>query len=199
MELEQQFLRLLDIVERIQNKVCQLEEENKRLIRGQKQRLEWVEMNQQDNVHFQENISYELRALLQQPQEGTYFPRILPGEAAIEEIVGHGKSLARFGDGEFAAIAGRLRHRFQSQRDAALQERLKEVLQSEDENLLLGIADNYGSLEKYTAQAKREIRAYLHCLQRRAAGMAPQRRNRSRQPARKSRGRALELQQTFLI
>ncbi len=161
MELEQQFLRLLDIVERIQNKVCQLEEENKRLIRGQKQMLEWVEMNQQDNVHFQENISYELRALLQQPQEGTYFPRILPGEAAIEEIVGHGKSLARFGDGEFAAIAGRLRHRFQSQRDAALQERLKEVLQSEDENLLLGIADNYGSLEKYTAQAKREIRAYL--------------------------------------
>ena len=92
MELEQQFLRLLDIVERIQNKVCQLEEENKRLIRGQKQMLEWVEMNQQDNVHFQENISYELRALLQQPQEGTYFPRILPGEAAIEEIVGHGKT-----------------------------------------------------------------------------------------------------------
>ena len=45
--------------------------------------------------------------------------------------------------------------------DAALQERLKEALQSEDENLLLGIADNYGSLEKYTAQAKREIRAYL--------------------------------------
>lgn len=52
MELEQQFLRLLDIVERIQNKVCQLEEENKLLIRGQKQMLEWVEMNQQDNVYF---------------------------------------------------------------------------------------------------------------------------------------------------
>ena len=31
MELEQQFLRLLDIVERIQNKVCQLEEENTRM------------------------------------------------------------------------------------------------------------------------------------------------------------------------
>ena len=32
MELEQQFLRLLDIVERIQNKVCQLEEDRKSVV-----------------------------------------------------------------------------------------------------------------------------------------------------------------------
>ena len=160
MELEQQFLSLLGIVEGLQKRVYQLEEENKLLIRGQKQILEWAEQNQKDNIHYQENAAYELRDNIEHPMEG-FFPKILSGELAIEEIVTHGKSLARFGDGEFAAIAGLIRHRFQTEVEEELQQRLKETLQSEEENLLIGIADNYGSLEKYTDQAKREIRCYL--------------------------------------
>ena len=61
MELEQQFLSLLGIVEGLQKRVYQLEEENKLLIRGQKQILEWAEQNQKDNIHYQENAAYELR------------------------------------------------------------------------------------------------------------------------------------------
>ncbi len=160
MELEQQFLSLLGIVEGLQRRVYQLEEENKVLIRGQKQLLEWAELNQQDNVHFQDNAAYELRDALGRPQEG-YFPRILDGDAAIEEIVWHRKSLARFGDGEFAAIAGRIRHRFQTELDGELQRRLGEALRADNPDLLIGIADNYGSLEKYTEQTRREIRRYL--------------------------------------
>ena len=161
MELEQQFLSLLGIVEGLQRRVYQLEEENKLLIRGQKQMLEWWEQNQQDNLNFQENAIYELYDGMKAQLDG-FFPKILPGESAVEEIIAHGKSLARFGDGEFAAIAGRIRHRFQTEVEENLGERLKEVLQSEDENLLVGIADNYGSLEKYTEQARREIRCYLN-------------------------------------
>ena len=52
MELEQQFLSLLGIVEGLQRRVYQLEEENKLLIRGQKQLLEWSEQNHQANMHF---------------------------------------------------------------------------------------------------------------------------------------------------
>ncbi|EOS23266.1 glycosyltransferase [Lachnospiraceae bacterium 3-1] len=161
MELEQQFLSLLGMVEGLQRRVYQLEEENKLLIRGQKQILEWAEQNQKDNMHYQENAVYELRDSIEHPKE-EFFPKILGGELAIEEIVTHGKSLARFGDGEFAAIAGRIRHRFHTKVEGELQQRLREVLQSEQKNLLIGIADNYGSLEKYTQQARREIRCYLN-------------------------------------
>jgi glycosyltransferase family protein len=138
-----------------------LEEENKLLIRGQKQLLEWSEQNHQEHLNFQENAVYELYDRMKEPFEG-FFPKISSGELAVEEIVNHGKSMARFGDGEFAAIAGRIRHRFQTQVEEELSRKLKETLQSEDENLLVGIADNYGSLEKYTEQAKREIRCYLN-------------------------------------
>ena len=161
MELEQQFLSLLGIVEGLQRRVYQLEEENRLLTRGQKQILEWAEQKQQDNIYFQENAVYELWDRIQHPMDG-FFPKIARGEQAIDEIVAHGKSLARFGDGEFAAIAGRIRHRFQTEVEEELSHRLKEVLQSEDSNLLIGIADNYGSLEKYTEQSRREIRCYLN-------------------------------------
>ncbi len=161
MELEQQFLSLLGIVEGLQRRVYQLEEENKLLIRGQKQLLEWSEQNHREHLNFQENAAYELYDRMKEPFEG-FFPKISSGELAVEEIVNHGKSMARFGDGEFAAIAGRIRHRFQTQVEEELSRKLKETLQSEDENLLVGIADNYGSLEKYTEQAKREIRCYLN-------------------------------------
>lgn len=161
MELEQQFLSLLGIVEGLQRRVYQLEEENRLLTRGQKQILEWAEQKQQDNIYFQENAVYELWDRIQHPMDG-FFPKIARGEQAIDEIVAHGKSLARFGDGEFAAIAGRIRHRFQTEVEEELSHRLKEVLQSEDSNLLIGIADNYGSLEKYNEQSRREIRCYLN-------------------------------------
>lgn len=165
MELEQQFLSLLGIVEGLQRRVYQLEEENKLLIRGQKQLLEWSEQNYQANIHFQENIIYELQDALEHPRE-EFYPKILAGELAIDEIVKHGRSLARFGDGEFAAMEGRVRHRFQLEVKEELAQKLQEVLQSEEENLLIGIANNYGSLEKYTEQAKREIRCYLNPLVR---------------------------------
>ena len=70
MELEQQFLSLLGIVEGLQRRVYQLEEENKLLIRGQKQLLEWSEQNHQEHLNFQENAVYELYDRMKQPLEG---------------------------------------------------------------------------------------------------------------------------------
>ena len=113
-----------------------------------------------DNLYFQQNINYELRDTLEVSE--IFFPKIYAGEIAIKKIIKERKSLARFGDGEFSVIAGRIRHKFQTQEDEELKKRLIEVLHSKNENLLIGIADNYGSLEKYTPQAKREIRCYLN-------------------------------------
>lgn len=159
--MEQQFLALLKIVEDLQKKVIRLERENQLLIRSQKQLMEWMEQHQQDNLFFQRNVEYELKAAMDSPTD-YFFPKICDTYNTVEEIIKNGKSLARFGDGEFSAIAGRIRHRFQTEQDEGLSRRLIEVLQSEDDRLMIGIADNYGSLEKYTEQAKREIRCYLN-------------------------------------
>lgn len=161
MELEQQFLTLLKIVEEMQKKVNRLEKENQLLIQGQKQLIEWCELNQRDNAYFQDNIEYELRDAFCH-SSSDFLPRVCDGEIVVEKIINERKSLARFGDGEFSAIAGRVRHRFQTQADEGLKQRLIEVLQSNNKDLLIGIANNYGSLKEYNAQAKREIRCYLN-------------------------------------
>lgn len=90
-----------------------------------------------------------------------WYPDIASVEETLNEIINHGKSIARFGDGEFATIYGRVRHKFQTEQDDRLAARLLDVLASEDDRLMVAIADNYGNLERYSEQAKREIRFYL--------------------------------------
>jgi glycosyltransferase family protein len=130
------------------------------LVRSNKQLIEWMNDTIQEFEDYKENAVYEIRDERWAPIQKMY-PNIQSGDKAIDRIVNEGKSLARFGDGEFATIAGRVRHRFQSEVDTGLGKRLQEVLQTPQENLLIGLADNYGSLEQYNEQAKREIRRYM--------------------------------------
>lgn len=160
MEQEQIVLELLNIVEDLQKRVIRLERDNASLVRSQKQLLEYAQMNQSDAVHFRDNVAYEL-ADRPGVLRDCFFPKIADGQEAIDRIVGEGCSMARFGDGEFSAIAGRIRHHFQTKADEGLARRLAEVLNSPEEKLLIGLANNYGSLDKYTEQAKREIRCYM--------------------------------------
>lgn len=81
-------------------------------------------------------------------------------ETTIQEIVRNHKSLARFGDGEFAIIAGEMRQKFQRY-DPELAARLIEVIRTEEEGLMVAVADNYGSLEKYNEDARQGIRSYM--------------------------------------
>lgn len=159
--IEQEFLGLVRVVERMQQKISSLENINQTLIRSNKELIQLLEDNQTELITYQRNLFFELNDPRNERMD-TWYPQIEPSEKVIEQIVCNKKSLARFGDGEFSAIAGRVRHQFQNEPDEQLGQRLKEVLQSDQENLLIGIADNYGSLEKYTEQAKREIRCYLN-------------------------------------
>lgn len=162
--MEKQFLQLVQIVEGMQQRISSLENANQVLLRSNKQCLELLEDQQKELAAYQRNLFFEMNdpSLCRKEGEGFWYPSILSAKETIDLLVNERKSLARFGDGEFAAIAGRIRHRFQTEIDEGLRQRLLEVLQSEEENLLIGIADNYGSLEKYTEQAKREIRCYLN-------------------------------------
>ncbi|MCI8634305.1 MAG: DUF1792 domain-containing protein [Eubacterium sp.] len=89
-----------------------------------------------------------------------FYPKIIDSQTAVQEIIDQKKSIARFGDGEFAIICGHVRSQFQRV-DEDLGKRLKQVLQSDIDNLMIGIADNYGNLDKYTDFAANGIRLYM--------------------------------------
>ncbi len=93
-------------------------------------------------------------------REGYHFPVIINTQETIDEIIKNRKSMARFGDGEFAQIIKVNRHKFQKL-DDRLGRRLEEVLHSHDPDVLIAIANNYGSLQDYTEAAADAIRIYM--------------------------------------
>ena len=170
--MEQQFLALVRIVEEMQQRILTLENTNQVLVRSNKQLIELMDEKEKELADYQRNLFYELNDPVASEKEngcqrvdrekGNWYPRIASAEETILRIREEKKSLARFGDGEFAAIAGRIRHRFQTESDEGLRQRLLEVLTVEEEDLLVGLADNYGSLTPYSQQSRREIRRYLN-------------------------------------
>lgn len=103
-----------------------------------------------------DNLKYELLYNSERPQ----YPKILSGDMAIEKIINEGKSMSRFGDGEFAVIAGVDRQKFQ-RADEKLAKRLVEVLKAKQDDVLVCIPDIYGDLSKYNTECKYNIRAYM--------------------------------------
>lgn len=105
------------------------------------------------------NIKYEILDPRNEEQI-LPLPIIRNADELLDKLLIEKNSLARFGDGEFSIMDGIKRCGFQHP-DDKLAKRLKEVIESEEENLLIGIADNYGSLEKYTDAAALAIRSYM--------------------------------------
>jgi len=108
--------------------------------------------------HRLDNIGYEISD--PKFQRGLWYPKIMNKEETIAEIVKHKKSIARFGDGEFSIIAGASRWKFQKN-DERLAYRLKEVLQSDKENVLIGIGDFYGDQSLRPTNAANAVRIYM--------------------------------------
>jgi glycosyltransferase family protein len=158
--LEDQFGQLCRITENLQQKVLEQEQTNQLLVRSNQQLIEWLNGVIRDMNMYQENARYELLDP-RLSEEDCWYPQIQEVEESVQDIILNHKSLCRFGDGEFATIDGVSRHHFQTIMNPLLSVRLEEVLRSADENILIAIANNYGNLEAYTEQAKREIRAYM--------------------------------------
>ncbi|MCM1215147.1 MAG: GT-D fold domain-containing glycosyltransferase [Lachnospiraceae bacterium] len=108
--------------------------------------------------HTQDNLGYEVSD--RKFQEKLWYPRIMSAEDTFREIIENKKSIARFGDGEFGIIFGEQRWRFQGKNER-LALRLKEALQSKQENLLIGLNDFYGDLSTWTKRAADGVRIYL--------------------------------------
>lgn len=99
-----------------------------------------------------ENYPYEL--------SGEQEIHIRSSEELLKEILIRKRSLCRFGDGELELIRGKERPWFQKV-DQGLSFRLKEILESDEENIKIAVADDFGSLACYTEDAADAIRAYL--------------------------------------
>lgn len=106
--------------------------------------------------HALENVRYEVFADEVRPK----YPIIASEEETVDKLINEGKSICRFGDGEISVILGEDRQAFQRP-DKKLGARLSEVLNSKDENILIGIADNYGDLTRYNLFSRYNIRAYM--------------------------------------
>lgn len=152
---EQEVLQLKNIEERL----TQCEQINSVLLRANQQLLDYAKGLERDLQLMNRNIKYEI--LDQRNYEMVSYPIICSAQKAIDEIRTKGKSLVRFGDGEFAAMEGKVRAKFQTEVDEKLAQRLYEVLRNEAENVVTAIADNYGNLDKYSENSQREIRAYM--------------------------------------
>lgn len=85
---------------------------------------------------------------------------IKSAEELLQKIWSGGGSLCRFGDGEFEIMRGKERAWFQKI-DQNLAFRLKQILESDEENVMIAVADNFGSLACYTDDAADAIREYL--------------------------------------
>lgn len=103
-----------------------------------------------------DNLKYEFLSIDKKP----FYPIIESPEKTVWLIINEGKSICRFGDGEFAIMSGINRQKFQDT-SPLLASRLKEILHSDKENILVAIANIYGDLSHYSEDGKYNIRIYL--------------------------------------
>lgn len=143
-------------IDELERKVSELQTMLSNLTNAYKQQIAQLSTNQYAMNLSVDNLKYEVLATHDKLQ----LPTIRSGQEAIDKIISERKSMVRFGDGEFAVIAGVNRQKFQ-RADAALARRLMEVLHTEDETVLLGIPDIYGDLSRYNTECRYNIRAYL--------------------------------------
>lgn len=133
---------------------------NRELVRGNQVLSDSLDSLRHEYECFADNSRYEVLDPRNEIQEMSY-PQICSINETIDELLKGGKSLCRFGDGEFACISGNLRAKFTTKYDRMLAARLKEVLASSYDNIMIAIADNYGDLSGYMPQSRREIRSYM--------------------------------------
>lgn len=151
--------KLLDIVSKlagaIKNQNQYIEQLESKILMMDKT-IGQLSVNQYAMNNSIDNLKYELLYQKERPR----YPIVESGDKAIDLIINEGKSMCRLGDGEFAVIAGENRQKFQ-RADSRLAERLKEILVTTDNNILVCIPDIYGDLDKFNFDCRYNVRAYM--------------------------------------
>lgn len=108
-----------------------------------------------------ENVAFENLGKLQKiVGDEVRIPIVESIDETINEIILKKKSICRYGDGEFKIALNYADTGYQK-KDELLSNRLKEILLSKNENILVGIWDFFGDLDIYTKYAKEIGRRYM--------------------------------------
>lgn len=104
------------------------------------------------------NIGYEI---IDKNRKHMYqYPLLADDRELIDKITREHRSFIRFGDGEFEIMRGHERAPFQRV-DQMLSQRLRDIVSMQNQDILIGIADNYGSLDQYAEDTVQGIREYM--------------------------------------
>ncbi|MCR5421883.1 MAG: GT-D fold domain-containing protein [Lachnospiraceae bacterium] len=151
---------MLERIEKCESANNLLMDSNKALIRSNHILTDALNALRSEYESYTDNAVYEIR----DPRNlsiDPFYPKIKTIDETLNTLLSSDKSLCRFGDGEFASISGNLRAKFTTRYFPKLADRLRSVLNSNDENIMIAIADNYGNLSHYSPQSRREIRNYM--------------------------------------
>lgn len=151
----------ISVVENLQKEINGLYNDEKQIVNVLNSlinQMETLQMQIKQSVAIAHNAKYEL--LDPRNKINIEYPNILDGFITLDKIISEKCSMARFGDGEFAIMSGHNRQHFQEM-NKKLGERLIEVINSNDDRLLIGIADNYGNLDKFNQDSADTIRTYM--------------------------------------
>lgn len=85
-------------------------------------------------------------------------PNFYTDNYTFEQLIFQKKSISRFGDGEISWIYGNSKGSFNQENSKKLGERLKEVLQSEEENLLIAIPNFFNDDMKHYSKKRVQSR-----------------------------------------
>ena len=105
-----------------------------------------------------ENMPYELKD--ERFQYDYVYPVFESLEQTVYNIREKRMSLSRFGDGEFSIMRGKSRHSFQEY-NKELSDRLYRVFKSDLPDLIIGVADNFGNLDRFTDEGAHGIRMFM--------------------------------------
>ena len=179
----------MNTIEDLINRINELETENAALYKWQdsvnrllNQMLDMItDQAQMSEKHSNEiaglkqyaNINrYRINSLpyeLQDPDYHSFYfkPKILSKQETRRQIAEKRRSIARLGDGEFAAIVGQKRWNFQSESEV-LGEKLKKVLEADEGDILIGLNPTfYMNLFDLPEDDADGVRAYMHPMVRR--------------------------------
>lgn len=175
-------------IEELKNRINELEGENEELRKWQSSINQLLQqmldiLTQQSDAQKEMKSDYEslkqyasinryrinsLPYEMQDPDYKSFFfkPKILSKEETIEEIIKEHRSIARFGDGEFAAIVKQKRWNFQGVSEV-LASKLKDILTSAGNDILIGLHPTfYMNLFDLPEEDADGVRAYMHPMVR---------------------------------
>jgi len=96
-------------------------------------------------------------------------PIVKSPEETLEKIIESKCSIARFGDGEISILVDRISYPFQKY-SRELADRMKEILQSDDEKILIGLPIGFYSMNNMNRMLRRAWKAHIALVYPRFCG-----------------------------